>query len=191
MRLPFFLRCFPDRRDDSDVAIQGSTARRAGVLSVEYRLLDPAETVQIQRASAAPTRKEGLWKETCFELFLAGKGLRGYWEVNLATTGDWNVYRFSSYRRGMREEQAIQSLPFSSLPAAGVFGLSIDIDIADIIPDDRPLRIGVSAVTKGSSGFLGYWALVHPAARPDFHRRSGFILDMPAVAVTGEGGGDG
>ena len=32
-----------------------------------------------------------------------------------------------------------------------------------------PLRLGLSAVLEGDDGKLHYWALAHPASRPDFH----------------------
>src|SRR4030042_7193941 len=48
-----------------------------------------------------------------FSLFpFPGEGSERYWEFNLSPAGHWNVYRFASYRKEMREEPAFASLPF-------------------------------------------------------------------------------
>ena len=40
------------------------------------------------------TRRDGLWKATCFEAFLALPNQSRYWEINLSPNGDWAVYSF-------------------------------------------------------------------------------------------------
>jgi hypothetical protein len=42
----------------------------------------------------------------------------------------------------------------------------------------QPLEVGISAVVEATDGSLSHWALVHPAARPDFHDRRGFVLRL-------------
>ena len=49
---------------------------------------------------AAPTRRDELWKHTCFEAFL-GAGESGYVEVNLSPSNEWAAYRFTTYRAGL------------------------------------------------------------------------------------------
>ncbi|MDR0274459.1 MAG: hypothetical protein LBI48_03790, partial [Burkholderiaceae bacterium] len=41
-----------------------------------------------------------------------------------------------------------------------------------------PLRLGLAAVIETADGALSYWALSHPAARPDFHQRAGWTLRL-------------
>ena len=36
-----------------------------------------------------------------------------------------------------------------------------------------------------TDGTLSYWALGHPAARPDFHDRRGFLLRLAPASPTG------
>ncbi|MBV1732472.1 MAG: hypothetical protein KUA38_09520, partial [Hydrogenophaga sp.] len=49
-----------------------------------------------------------------------------------------------------------------------------------------PLMLGLSAILETRDGQLSYWALHHPAARPDFHHRAGFahVLDLPPFPTT-------
>ena len=41
-----------------------------------------------------------------------------------------------------------------------------------------PARLGLTAVIEEAGGRLSYWALRHPAERPDFHDAGGFALEV-------------
>jgi hypothetical protein len=41
-------------------------------------------------------------------------------------------------------------------------------------------QIGLTAVIETATGEKSYWALHHPAEKPDFHHRGGFALSLPA-----------
>ena len=51
-----------------------------------------------------------------------------------------------------------------------------------------------AAVVEETDGRLSYWALTHPAERPDFHHRDGFVLPLEHPHVAGafepESGGE-
>jgi hypothetical protein len=86
---------------------------RKTVLALQYSLAGKSADIFLPSPSAHPGRKDELWQTTCFEFFLAAKDQPGYWEFNLAPSGNWNVYRMDAYRGiGFREETSIQRLPF-------------------------------------------------------------------------------
>jgi hypothetical protein len=158
--------------------VTGEIARRPDALAVHYELLGPLDELAIPGPAAAPTRRDGLWEETCFELFLAVKNSPRYWEFNLSPSGHWNAYRFSDYRKGMEEEVAYGSLPFDIEREQDVLRLAAEIDLSRIVPANRPLEIGISAVMKFRGGETAYWALTHPGPGADFHRRESFSLEL-------------
>lgn len=82
----------------------------------------------------------------------------------------------------MREEPALASLPFRVRVEPKVLRLSLDLDIGPIMPADKALEVGVSAVVKTKGGETSHWALAHPGPRPDFHRRDGFTLSIAAYS---------
>lgn len=41
------------------------------------------------------------------------------------------------------------------------------------------LQIGLSAVIEEMDGTKSYWALAHPAGKPDFHHPDCFTLELP------------
>ena len=175
----FFLKPFPGEGNPAGVTIGGSLARRGGTLSVRYEVRGNLSKLSIPAAAEAPRRKDRLWKETCLELFLGTADSGEYWEFNLSPAGHWNVYRFTRYREGMREEPAITSLPFDVRRDSEALLLTAEFGIGKIVPAGKDLAATVAAVIGTIDGGKSHWAPVHPASRPDFHRRDGFALILP------------
>jgi hypothetical protein len=96
----------------------------------------------------------------------------------MSPSGHWNVYRFSAYREDMREETGFESLPFSTSRADGSFSLSLEIEPARIIENERQLVVGVGAVIRGKDGGKSFWGLTHCGSKPDFHDREGFVIEV-------------
>ncbi len=134
----------------------------------ELRLPGPAPAVQT----------EGLWQTTCFELFLA-QPEGGYVELNLSPSGAFAAYRFDHYRTGM----APLAMPAPAIALKRTHErLTLRTRLTeDDLPWDRTGRIGVSAVIEDKAGAISYWALAHPAGRPDFHHHDCFALALPPV----------
>ena len=145
-------------------------------LSLRYRLEDPERLVLVPPANATPHRCDDLWTSTCFEVFLAEPGAEPYWEVNLSPSGDWNVYRLSGYRQGLAPEPAISALPFVVEREGGGLDLEVTLDLGALPLAGLPLELAVTAVVELRDGEILYWALTHPGAEADFHRRDGFLL---------------
>ena len=119
-------------------------------------------------------RRDELWKTTCFEFFLAPATGTKYFEINMATSGDWNAYAFDSYRDGMRRAESVKRSPLQevrasddSLELRGRFVLSD-------FPLQGPVALGATAVVEYLDGTKDYWALAHTGDKPDFHIRSSF-----------------
>ncbi len=175
----FFLKPFPGEGNPAGLTIGGSIARRGDTLSVRCEVRGDLSKVVIPAAAEAPRRQDRLWEETCLELFLGTTDSGEYWELNLSPAGHWNVYRFTGYREGMREEPAITSLPFDVRRDAEALVLTAEFGVGKIVPAGKDLAATVAAVVETIDGGKSHWALVHPASRPDFHRRDGFALTIP------------
>ena len=141
----------------------------SGALAVSF-LLD-ADLDRLSIPARRPARfADGLWRHTCFEVFLARKGSRAYREYNLAPSGEWAGYVFRKYRlRGNDEAPA----PRTRIRRAGG-----TLQLAASIAAKGRLRIGLSAVIEEKDGALSYWALRHAPGKPDFHHRRAFALEL-------------
>jgi hypothetical protein len=170
----FALRSFTP--PPASLALTGSVRRNGDRLSLHYRLEDPEGLVLLPPATAAPRRCYDLWTTTCFEFFLAEPGAEPYWEVNLAPSGDWNLFRLCGYRQGLTPEPAIDALPFVVGRAGGGFDLMVNLDLGALPLAGRPLELAVTAVVELRDGVILYWALHHSGEQADFHWREGFGL---------------
>jgi hypothetical protein len=124
-------------------------------------------------------RTDGLWKTTCFEVFLRKTGETGYIEFNFSPSTQWAAYQFSSHRQGSRD------FPLPGTPEThidfGAYWLSQESTVQ--LPPDwagQTLDVNITAVIEGRDGHLGYWALKHPTDSPDFHHPDCFALPLQA-----------
>jgi hypothetical protein len=166
------------------VRVQGAVALErspeGATLRLHYRLeadLGSAASALLLPPPGPPSRRDGLWQHTCLEAFLAPADGEPYWELNLAPSGDWALYRFAAYRRG-QQSPALENLPVAVVNRAEQLELSLNFPLPTELATASQLELAVTAVLEQQSGALSYWALRHPAAQPDFHLREGFVLRL-------------
>jgi hypothetical protein len=127
-------------------------------------------------AFAGKGRGEGLWQATCGELFLKDREGAGYREFNFSPSERWAAYRFDGYREGMRDED-ITPPEVGSEAGQYLFVMTALLDASVLAGSDRA---GLSAVIEEKDGTKSYWAIAHPAEKPDFHDPACFALPLPA-----------
>lgn len=156
-------------------AIGAGMAVRGGWLVLRWRL-DGAGLV-VAAPFIGRQRRDGLWRHTCFELFVAGPG-PGYAEFNFSPSEGWAAYDFADYRAGMAKR------PIARAPVCDWReGRRMAIFDAAISLADLPAgagRAALSAVIEEEGGHKSYWALAHGGlTAPDFHAPDGFTLAWP------------
>ncbi|MGK6319662.1 DOMON-like domain-containing protein [Sphingomonas sp. DT-204] len=151
--------------------IQVEADIRRGTSTLAYRVA--GGVVRIPPA-AEPVRVDGLWRSTCFELFVKPEGGEGYFEFNFSPSSQWAAYRFDGNRKGMRDQ------PLAAPTVEPIEdGIRVTVDLGGLPAGDW--RIGLSAVIEEQDGTKSYWALAHPAGKPDFHDDACFALELPAA----------
>ena len=130
---------------------------------------------------AASVRTDELWRTTCFEVFIRPGAGPGYFEFNFAPSTQWAAYGFDDTRTGMRPADlaAPPRIAVRATPTPFELDVHLSLDAEDF-PADILWRLGLSAVIEELDGARSYWALTHPAAKPDFHHPDAFTLDLPA-----------
>lgn len=157
--------------------ITGIVERQQEQLTVQFELQGAIASILLADYSPSPQRRDHLWQHTCFEFFLGIPDSPRYWEVNLAPSGDWNIYRFSNYRHGMAPELAYTELPLRlDHPQADRLQVQVSLNLGAMVTTGQPLDLGVTMVVLDTSQTQSYWALTHPAAEADFHHRDGFMI---------------
>jgi hypothetical protein len=169
----------PTTRSDVVRGIRARVERLSGTeLRISYRLDGDIAQIRVPAPSKACIGIE-LWRHTCFEAFIAMEKQAAYHELNFAPSGDWTVYSFSDYRQG--SPLADESMRPRVTLRRATHRLELDalIPLARLSSDypRAPLRLGLAAIVEASDGF-SYWALHHPAEKPDFHLVQGFTLRL-------------
>lgn len=163
----------------SKIGITGGIDRTENQLFIQYKLSGRIDQIKLPAFSALPTRKNELWKSTCFEFFIAMKNKPQYWEFNMSPSGDWNIYVMDAYRRiGFREETRIAKLSLGFKKQRQSYSIETSMDLSPMFPSNQILQLGITAVIQTLDGLESYWALAHPGQRADFHLRESFILNF-------------
>lgn len=161
------------------------------MLEFRYVLSGSMRRVRVP-AEGPPERAGELWRHTCFEAFVRRDRESGYLEFNFAPSGQWQALQFSAYRQGM-ESAELPACPSITVghreraqPSAATADERDDALVlealvplsAPYVTAGLPLRLGLGAVVEDQAGGLSYWALYHPAERPDFHHPAAFVLSL-------------
>ena len=156
-----------------------------GSVAFAYRLWGDMARLLIP-AKHAPEHADLLWEHTCFEAFIGVRGETAYREFNFSPSGQWANYAFSEYRQ--RNKPLPDRLPprITTRLYAGRLELEALVDALALPPkpENAQWEIALSAVVEAADTIDGnhsYWALHHPASRPDFHDRAAFSLKYLGV----------
>ena len=117
-----------------------------------------------------------LWEHTCFEAFiLTEQG--SYCELNFSPSTQWAAYRFSAYRKDMARAEVTAPPVITTRSGSGRITVEALADLTGIAGTSAtPARMALSAVIEAPDGTRSYWALAHPAPKPDFHHPDAFTL---------------
>jgi hypothetical protein len=167
----------PSTRSETVRAIQVLVRRsESGELQMTFRLDGDISRIRLSPPGVPRIAKQ-LWRHTCFEAFIAVEGQVAYHEFNFAPSGEWAVYAFEGYRNGgpLANEMMRPHIAVRSTDSRFELDAVVRLDLLSAIHRRASLRIGLSSVIEASDG-LSFWALRHPADKPDFHDADGFAL---------------
>jgi hypothetical protein len=156
-----------------------------GTLALEYALSGSLDGLHIPTVGPVGPG-ERLWEHTCFEVFIRADGAPGYVEFNFAPSRQWAALGFAGYRKpGASRHRPAPAVEV--LRQGGLLSLSVRVPAAALpeLRGARRVRFAVSAVIESRAGELAYWALWHPAGRPDFHHAEAFAIAIDAGLAGG------
>jgi len=163
------LVCHPDTPARSVQSVEVAVQYHSGRWLLGFEVVGDTPLVSPR---AAPARTDGLWRTTCFELFVGTAG-EGYAEYNFSPSTQWAAYAFTRYREGMTP---LPIDPPLIEPVEKGIRVTLDFPVAAI----GQVRLGLSAVIEEQDGTKSWWALAHPPGKPDFHHPACFALELPA-----------
>lgn len=152
---------------------------KSKTLNLVYRLKGNMAQLRVPESSLS-RRVDGLWQHTCFEAFVKTSAAPNYWEFNFSPSGEWAAYSFRSYRDGasLVDESFDPMISVQRTNNSLALGAVVALHRLPALMPGQLLRLGLSAVVEAIDGKLSYWALKHPAERPDFHHADSFVLEF-------------
>jgi len=157
--------------------LSGEISSKGAELIVEFQLEDPNKLFELPgsflHGERALPKQDGLWLDTCFEVFLSPTGSSRYYEFNFSLIPAWNVYVFEAYREPQpphRTEDFILREMRWDKPTNHLVAK---------LENAKPQQIfeaSLTAVLKEKNGNKHYCALTHVGPKADFHRRESFTL---------------
>jgi hypothetical protein len=160
------------------LSVSADAGLRQGVLHLSYEVLGDVERIDCQTVRR-PMRRDELWRGTCFEAFLPEGEGPAYWEVNLAPSGDWNVYRFTDYRKQMSQPE-VEAPRIRLDRGLGFLRLEATWSLPKLGLERRYRSAGLTAVIQNGER-IEYWALAHKNPQPDFHRAESFVFKLDST----------
>lgn len=153
--------------------------RDANWLRLRWNVLGAARLVV--PAFAGKGRADGLWKTTCFELFvMQGEG-PGYTEFNFSPSERWNVYDFTARRDGMSERPMPREPECTMRKGSDMAIFDVAVPVSGL--PEGPWRCSFTAVIEEEGGVKSYWAFSHKGEAPDFHDPACFELAVAAPSM--------
>ena len=174
----------PDHGSPSVARLDVNAARRDGDhLRLAFALHGAVADLAVPK-TVSPSRADELWKHTCFEAFLRTPARDAYFEFNFSPSSQWAAYRFDRYREGMRAAEGVVQPEIVTHESDKNLALEIDLNLGGLAElRGRDWRVGLSAVIEERNGRKSWWALAHPAGKPDFHHADCFALELPQVSA--------
>jgi hypothetical protein len=175
------LQCHPTTPVSAidDITLEWSMSD-SGTIWLRYHASGNVGEVKLPNHQDTPLRMDNLWENTCFELFLSEPETERYCEFNFSPSGNWAAYSFPRYRDAMEPLSLVQTPEIFMDFSDSHIALEVTLELP-VIWAQNELNAGLSAVIETQNGEKSFWALAHPAAKPDFHHRDGFTLKMEAA----------
>jgi hypothetical protein len=172
------LVCHPAAAPKARLDLSADIELLAGArVRLRYRLSGELADVAVP-ARAPSKRVDGLWERTCLEAFIAPEGGEHYVELNISPSTEWAAYAFDGPRIGMRPLALVRAPAIEVVEGAGELRVTADVDFSGIVDTPWPWCVGLCAVVADLNGGCSYWALRHPAAKPNFHDAAGWALRL-------------
>jgi hypothetical protein len=128
-----------------------------------FRLEGDIEGIKIPPHATA-SRRDNLWKTTCFEIFWQPLSGRSYREFNLSPSSRWACYDFDGFREGMRDgEVGAVSIDCTHSGTELVLEAKIEAELR------VPAKLALNAIVEDHTGAIQFWALAFAAGAAEFH----------------------
>lgn len=159
-----------------EIRIQANIEWVQKSILLSFEIYDPSNIILNPLSEELkPSRRNELWKHTCFEAFLKLPQTTHYFEINQNQSKDWNVYEFSEYRTGMQESKHLMLMQLSTQKSEPQHKTKIISEYQwsqNFLSQNNfeTLQVGLCAVIESVHQTIDYYGITHSNKdQPDFH----------------------
>jgi hypothetical protein len=118
-------------------------------------------------------RLDELWKESCFELFLAGDD-KSYYELNFSPSFGWNFYLLNGYRGEPKELEVLNEPKMRYEKREDKFSIYFELESKNL-NFEKFTHCNLATILLTKEKKRTFWAIEHLKDRADFHDRESFV----------------
>ncbi len=155
--------------DNEKIKVYATIELKRENLKVEYEIVGDVSDYHFPKESQQKRANE-LWKDTCFELFIANASSKEYYEINISPSTEWNAYHFKSYKEEMKESDALFP-PFiqtQHLLNRCIFSFQMSFQESIL---EKELELNLALILLDNQGIRHFYAINRRKEFPDFHDR--------------------
>jgi len=156
-------------KQSSNIKIISTLEQNKNLLHLTFKLSGDLENYKLPKTKKEE-RKNELWKESCFELFLATEEEEAYYEFNFSSTLAWNAYRLEHYRAEPKTIDEVELVKFEMKQTKETFFIEIILDVQTLKFDTYNL----ATILLNKQDKREFWSLKAKGDTPDFHSRLEF-----------------
>jgi len=156
--------------EQEEIEIKATLAIRDKNIKGSFKIAGELENYLFDKPQKQ-SRKDELWKRTCFELFLANNDKPNYYELNMSPSSEWNFYHFSDYKQEMKEEKNISnpSIHCSKVPKGYLFSFEFEL-YTNVVEDNFILNLAVILLDR--QGIRHFYSIHRRSENVDFHDKA-------------------
>jgi len=154
-------------KKQKDIEIKATLSIKNKCIKGHFEIAGELENYLFDKAQKQ-SRKDELWKRTCFELFLANRDRPNYYELNMSPSNEWNFYHFSDYKQEMKEEKNISEplVYLSQTPKGYLFSFEFEL-YTNVVEDNFIFNLAV--ILLNTKGVRHFYSIHQREEKVDFH----------------------
>jgi len=156
-------------KKSSNIKIISTLEQNKNLLHLTFKLSGAIENYKLPKTKKQE-RKDELWRESCFELFLATEEEEAYYEFNFSPTLAWNVYRLEYYRAEPKMIDEVELVEFEVKQTKETLFIEIILDVQTLQFNSYNL----ATIVLNKQDEREFWSLKAKGDTPDFHSRLEF-----------------
>ena len=161
-------------QEKNDTKVYAKIKLQHNKFKIEYEITADLSQYNFPKETKQQRANE-LWRDTCFELFIANNSSQEYYEINISSSTEWNTYHFESYKKEMQESNKFSVPSIQNQQSNNRYSFSFEMNFQEDI-FEKKLLINLAVILLDRDGVRQFYSINRREKLPNFHDRNGFDL---------------